>query len=79
MKKIIAAGIVRVLEFDSTDEAENYLLNLAWKGIRYKVNYREDLADGRVIMNVTTGYNDCALIESIKKIGEEGDRNGNQK
>ena len=76
MKRIIAAGIVRVLEFDRADAAEAYLVDLAWKKIRYQVNYREDLEDGRVLMNITTAYNNSALIERIKEIAKEGETNG---
>lgn len=76
MKKIIAAGIVRVLEFDRADAAETYLVDLAWKQIKYQVNWREDLEDGRVLMNITTAYNNNALIEKIKEIAKEGESNG---
>jgi len=76
MKKIIAAGIVRVLEFDRADAAETYLVDLAWKQIKYQVNWREDLEDGRILMNSTTAYNNNALIERIKEIAKEGENNG---
>ena len=78
MNKIIAAGIVRVLEFDRKDEADIYLYYLDHKKIRYKINFQEQLNDGRVILNITTAYNNNALIERIKEIAKEGETNGNE-
>ena len=69
---------MRVLEFDRADATETYLLDLAWKGIKYKINWREALPDGREIINITTAYNRTPLIERIKKIAEEGETNGNE-
>lgn len=76
MKRTVAAGIVRVLEFEQDYEADDYLLDLAWKQIKFKVNFQEHLEDGRVILNVTTAYNNSTLIERIKEIAEEGEANG---
>lgn len=73
MKKILAARIVRVLEFDQDYEADDYLLDLAWKKIRFQINYKEELEDGRILLNITTAYNSSPLIERIKEIAEEGE------
>ena len=79
MKKIIAAGIVRTLRFDHENEADAYLKKLRWNKVRYRVNYYDQLPNGAMILNVTTGYNNNRLIERISQLGEEGNRNGNQK
>lgn len=76
MKKILAAGIVRVLEFDSIKEMYLYIGNLRHKKIRHKVNYQEDLEDGRVLLNITTAYNNTALIEKISLIEKTRDQDG---
>lgn len=78
MKKILAAGIVRTLRFDHENEADGYLRLLAWRKIRYKVNWHEQLPNGAVIISVTTAYNNSTLIERIKRITEEGEANGNE-
>lgn len=78
MKAILAAGIVRTLRFDYEYEADYYLKLLAWREIPHKINWREDLPNGVVIMSVTTAYNNTPLIERIKEIAEEGENNGEE-
>ena len=72
MKRVIAADIVRTLEFNRLASYYAYINGLEHKKIRYKVNWKEDLPDGRIWTNITTAYNDSPLIE------DKEDTHGNQ-
>lgn len=65
MKKIIAAGIVRILEFDRPTAAQAYIANLESKKIRYRVGWQEELPGGKIRMNIVTAYNSSDLIEEV--------------
>lgn len=72
MKRVIAAGIVRTLEFDREAAFYGYIDGLKLKNIRHKVNWKKKLPDGRIWINITTAYNGSPLIE------DKEDENGEQ-
>lgn len=62
MKRVIATGIVRTLEFDREAAFYGYIDGLQLKKIRHKVNWKEKLPDGRILANITTAYNNSSRI-----------------
>lgn len=62
-KLILAAGIVRDIEFCSKYVADTYLKVLPSKVFDFKVLDRFDRTDGTVIIRILTPYNNCDLIE----------------
>lgn len=62
-KTILAAGIVRDIEFCNKYYADTYLKVLPSKVFDYKLIERFDRSDGTVIVRVLTPYNNSDLIE----------------
>lgn len=63
MKKVIAAAIVRVLEFDNAAEAQSYLESLQLRQKIYKAINQKQQKDGKVWLRIATNYNSSPLIE----------------
>ena len=61
MKKIIAAGVDRVWQFDTQAEADKYLANLKAKGRDYNIIYTR-YVDGKIKIRVCEQYNNNKLI-----------------
>lgn len=66
MKKVIAAAIVRVLEFDSLKEMYIYIGKLRDREQIYKVINHEEYQDGKVWLRIATSYNNSPLIEEVE-------------
>lgn len=62
MKKVIAACIDRVLEFDTQDEAARYIEGLRSRKTEFRVINREE-ADGKYRVRVQEQYNKSPMIE----------------
>lgn len=62
-KIILAAGIVRDIEFSSRFAVDHYLNAMQSKWYDFKILDRFDLSDGRVIIRLLTPYNCCDLIQ----------------
>lgn len=62
MKKVIAACIDRVLEFDTQQEAAKYLETLREKKSEFRILYREEV-NGRYRVRVQEQYNKTPMIE----------------
>lgn len=62
-KTLLAAGIVRDIEFDCEDALELYYYALDHRCIEYKELDRYTRADGSVIVRVVSRYNNVDLIE----------------
>lgn len=62
-RTILAAGIVRDIEFCSKYVADTYLNVLPTKVLNYEVLDRFDRTDGTVIVRLLTPYNNNDLIE----------------
>lgn len=62
-KTLLAAGIVRDIEFDCEDALELYYYNLDYRCIEYKELDRYTRPDGSVIVRVVCKYNNIDLIE----------------
>lgn len=62
-KRLLAAGIVRDLEFDSMDSLEVYLYQLQHKCIDYKCLETFERFDGSVIVRLLCQYNNADLIK----------------
>lgn len=73
MKKTIAAGIVKVLEFDRADEADTYLLNLTQKGSWHKVKRGKNPENNKTAIVITMTMTSKNLIETLEEITEEGE------
>lgn len=63
VKKLLAAGYVRDLQFDTADALELYLYDLDHKKLQYKILDKFDRADGSVIIGILQQYNNAPLIE----------------
>ena len=63
IKCLLAAGIVRDIEFISTFALDRYLNAMHSKWPDFKILDRFDLSDGRVIVRLLTPYNNCDLIQ----------------
>ena len=63
MKKVIAACIDRVLEFDTQQEAANYLDNLREKKSEFRILHREETG-GKYRIRVKEQYNKSPMIEN---------------
>lgn len=62
MKKVIAACIDRVLEFDTQQEAAKYLETLREKKSEFRVLNREEVA-GKYRIRIQEQYNKSPMIE----------------
>lgn len=62
MKKVIAACIDRILEFDTQNEAANYIESLRDKGNKFNVLHREEIG-GKYRIRVQEQYNKSPMIE----------------
>jgi len=62
MKKVVMAGIDRVLEFDTLEEADKYLDTLRVKGAEYRVIWRKTVGT-KTRLRVLEQYNKSPLIE----------------
>ncbi len=63
MKKIIAACIDRVLEFDTQNEAAKYIETLRDKGSEFRIVNREEV-NGKYRIRVKEQYNKSPMIEN---------------
>lgn len=62
-KRLLAAGIVRDLEFDCMDSLEIYLYHLKHRCIAYKVIETFERSDGSVVSRILSQYNTADLID----------------
>lgn len=63
MKKVIAACIDRVLEFDTQNEAANYIEGLRSKKSEFRV-LRRDEVGGKYRIRIQEQYNKSPMIEN---------------
>ena len=63
MKKVIAACIDRVLEFDTQQEAANYIDNLREKKSEFGILHREEVG-GKYRIRIQEQYNKSPMIEN---------------
>ena len=63
MKKVIAACIERILDFDSSEEAATYIGGLRNKNTEFVIVSREE-AGGKYRVRVKEQYNKSPMIES---------------
>lgn len=63
MKKVIAACIERILEFDSQNEAAKYLEILREKKSEFRILHREEV-DGKYRIRIQEQYNKSPMIEN---------------
>lgn len=62
MKKVVAACIDRVLEFDTQNEAAKYLETLRDKKSKFRVLKREEVA-GKYQIRIQEQYNKSPMID----------------
>lgn len=70
MKKIVAAWIEQILEFDSEQEYMSYLSELEQKGQKFKEVQHEKLESGVVRIDIRKQYNKNNFPESEKILSE---------
>ncbi len=76
MKKVIAGGILRILEFDTKREAFIYIGKLRCSKTEFKFIWREELEGDRVRLAVITAYNGSPLTRDVDvAYHEEGKEN----
>lgn len=63
MKKVIAACIDQILEFDSKNEVEKFLGNLEQKKQLYTVMWENNIKDGKVQIRIRRQYNNHFMEE----------------
>jgi len=64
MKKVIAACIDRILEFDTQQEAANYLEGLRLKKSEFRVLERGEVPPGKYRIRIQEQYNKSPMIEN---------------
>ena len=62
MKKVIAACIERILDFDTPEEAAKYLETLREKKSEFRVLHREEIG-GKYRIRIQEQYNKSPMIE----------------
>lgn len=75
MKKIVAAWIEQILEFDSKLEYMAYIEALKQKGQRFKVLNHEQMESGIVRIDIQKQYNNNVFpdaVEGGEKFGSKG-------
>ena len=63
MKKVLAAAIVKVLEFDSSEEAREYLDSMKAAGKNFRVQWESDGSDGKRQIRIQEQYNKSPMIQ----------------
>lgn len=63
MKKVIAACIDRILEFDTQQAAANYLEGLRTKKTEFRIVNREEI-NGKYRIRIQERYNKSPMIEN---------------
>ena len=63
MKKVLAAAIVKVLEFDSPEEAREYLDGMKAAGKNFRVAWESDVAGNKRQIKVQEQYNKSPMIQ----------------
>lgn len=63
MKKVIAACIERVLEFDSPEEAKEYLDGLKAAGKKFRIIWDCDVSGEKKQIRIQEQYNKSPMIE----------------
>ena len=63
MKKVIAAAIVQLLQFDSLPEMYLYIGKLQATKIRHECHWNRETEDGKILLCISKAYNDTALIK----------------
>ena len=66
-KEILAAGIVRDIQFEHHYDLDDYLHALDKRKITYKVLETYDRKDGTMIIRIVQQYNDNRLIQLYKE------------
>lgn len=66
MKKVIAACIDRILEFDTQEEAAKYLEALRGREGKFRILYREEVG-GKYRIRIQEQYNKNPMIEELTK------------
>ena len=61
MKKVIAACVYQILQFDSERELERYLDQLRWKKQQFEVIWKKTLDDGKIQIRIKKQYNNNEL------------------
>lgn len=61
-KELLAGGIVRDFLFQDEAAYNEYLEELAYRGLEYKVLQREPSKNGTVLARIVTQYNNADLI-----------------
>ena len=62
-KRLLAAGIVRDLEFDSQYELDGYIKAMQHKLFNFKILDHFARSDGSVVVRILSQYNNSDLIE----------------
>lgn len=62
MKRIISAAIVKIIEFDSMDEAKKYLDEMKAAEKNFRVMWECDLAGGKRQIKIQEQYNKSPML-----------------
>lgn len=62
MKKIVAACIDRILEFDTPQEAKDYLDGMRNKGSNFRLEYDVEAPGGKRRIRIKEQYNKAPMI-----------------
>lgn len=63
MKKVLSAAIVKILEFDSPEEAKEYLDGMKAARKNFRVMWECDVAGGKRQIKIQEQYNKSPMIQ----------------
>lgn len=63
MKKILSAAIVKILEFDSPEEAKEYFDGMKAAGKNFRVQWECEAAGGKWQIKIQEQYNKSPMIQ----------------
>ncbi len=63
MKKVLSAAIVKILEFDSPEEAREYLDGMRAAGKKFRVQWECDVAGNKRQIKIQEQYNKSPMIQ----------------
>lgn len=63
MKKVLSAAIVKILEFDSPEEAKEYLDGMKAAGKKFRVLWESDVAGGKRQIEIKEQYNKSPMLQ----------------
>lgn len=71
MKKVIAACIDQILQFDSEHEIDAYIEDLKKKKQHFRLVWKNNLPNGTVQIRIKKQYNNNGFLEGGEQLNDE--------